>query len=274
MTGLKFTLRPGSVASARGIKRENAQVPIATTTIVIDGRDFALAPPAAASGCEVGASRPPAIVPMRMARNVPASTSALPPTSSLWRRCCGISEYLSGPKIVASTPNRKSTTSSDGMWPKYSATARRSSGPLPRIASGESAGSFRIVRELARDRGEQEERQDEKPLREVREHSPRRGDGRAEGDGDDQRVAKQVVVEGAEELREEERQEAAGPAVSTATLPRPGPVREDPSGLFRLSLSLAHQAPAFSVITWRLLLTVTPVCAIPSPASTSLPLPG
>ena len=185
-----------------------------TTMVTAAARCASLAPLAAAAAVvDVGASRPPAIVPMRMAMKVPASTSALPPTSSLWRRCCGISEYLSGPKMVASTPNRKITPSRIGTWPKYSATAAAAHQHHfrePRLA--DQPALLILVRELAGQCGEQEERQDEQTLRHVRQHAGVGGSGcRAEGDGYHHRIAKQVVVERAEKLREEERQEAAGP---------------------------------------------------------------
>ena len=64
----------------------------------------------------VGTSRPPAIVPTRIARNVPFSTSALPPTSSSGAAAAA-GAYLIGPKNVECTPIRKSRASSVGMCP-------------------------------------------------------------------------------------------------------------------------------------------------------------
>ena len=121
--GLKLILRPGSVASARGMAREHRYMSDRHGHHGHRGGEMRIAAARAPPSLEVGASRPPAMVPTRMAMKVPASTSALPPTSSLWRRCCGISEYLSGPKMVASTPNRKITPSRIETWPMYSATA-------------------------------------------------------------------------------------------------------------------------------------------------------
>ena len=45
-----------------------------------------------------------AILPSRIATNVPISTSPLPPTSSSLRRCCGRIAYLTGPNSVECTP--------------------------------------------------------------------------------------------------------------------------------------------------------------------------
>ena len=150
------------------------------------------------------------MVPTRMAMKVPASTSALPPTSSLWRRCCGISEYLSGPKMVASTPNRKITPSRIEIWPTYSATAPQHISTTSARRDWRISRLFSIfVRELAGQRGKQEERQDEQALRHVRQHAGIAGGRRAESDGHHHRVAEQVVVEGAEKLREKEWQEPA-----------------------------------------------------------------
>ena len=58
---------------------------------------------------------PPAIVPRRIARNVPASMSALPATSSSLRRCWGSSAYLIGPKTVECVPRQNNDVSSNGM---------------------------------------------------------------------------------------------------------------------------------------------------------------
>ena len=116
--GLKLTLSVGSVAEAGGMARAHRYMTTATATIVTAAARWASPPACAAtSAFGVGASSPPTIVPMRMARKVPASTSALPPTSSLWRRCCGMSEYLSGPNMVASTPIRKITESNAEISP-------------------------------------------------------------------------------------------------------------------------------------------------------------
>ncbi len=58
------------------------------------------------------ASRPPSRVPSRMATKVPASISALPPTSSSLFRCCGRIAYLTGPNSVECRPSRNSATKS------------------------------------------------------------------------------------------------------------------------------------------------------------------
>ena len=207
--GLKLTLRPGSVASARGMARAHRYMSTATATMVTAAARWA-SPPLAAAVVEVGASRPPAIVPTRMAMKVPASTSALPPTSSLWRRCCGISEYLSGPKMVASTPNRKITPSRIETWPTYSATAPQ------HISTTSAKRVWRISRLFSYlsaswpDNAENRKNgRMNKPCDTFASTPGVGGRCHAEGEGHHHRIAKQVVVEGAEELRKEERQEAA-----------------------------------------------------------------
>ena len=54
VNGLKLTLRPGSVASARGMKREHRYVPTATTTMATAATMFASLPPAARLAVAVG----------------------------------------------------------------------------------------------------------------------------------------------------------------------------------------------------------------------------
>ena len=142
--------------------------------------------------------------------NVPASTSALPPTSSLWRRCCGISEYLSGPKIVASTPSRNMSVNSVGTWPKYSAAA------APNISTTSARRVWRISRLFsylsaswpASAENRKNGRMNRPCARFESSAGVAGGRRRAERDGHHQRIAEQVVVERAEELREEKRQEA------------------------------------------------------------------
>ncbi len=53
--------------------------------------------------------RPPAMVPIRMARKVPASIRPLPPTSSSSPRWFGRMPYLTGPKNADCAPSRNST---------------------------------------------------------------------------------------------------------------------------------------------------------------------
>mgnify|MGYP003488679552 CR=1 FL=1 len=49
----------------------------------------------------IAANSGPAMVPSRMATNVPVSINALPPTSSVGARICGRMPYLTGPNMVA-----------------------------------------------------------------------------------------------------------------------------------------------------------------------------
>src|SRR3546814_16248548 len=67
-----------------------------------------------------------------------------------------------------------------------------------------------LVCKLAGGRGEQEERQHEEPAGDCHQHLALAGiRGKPEQDQDDQRILVEVIVEGAEELSNEERQEEA-----------------------------------------------------------------
>ena len=57
---------------------------------------------------------PPAMVPMRIARNVAPSTSALPAGSSAVSSFSGRMPYLTGPNSAATTPKRPSATNRIG----------------------------------------------------------------------------------------------------------------------------------------------------------------
>ena len=60
------------------------------------------------------ASTPPAKVPNKMARNVPASIKALPPTISLSCRCCGSSANFRGPNNVTCMPSTNRHNNNSG----------------------------------------------------------------------------------------------------------------------------------------------------------------
>ena len=72
---------------------------------------------------------PPAMVPTRMPRKVPASTSPLPATSSVSARWLGRMAYFSGLKNVAWTPNPNSTANSSGMLPSQNPAAASAISP-------------------------------------------------------------------------------------------------------------------------------------------------
>ena len=76
--------------------------------------------------CPRLASSPPHKVPTRIETKVPASTSALPPTSSSSRRCCGKMAYLTGPKKVDCKPSRKRQAISRGRLCSQKPAATRS----------------------------------------------------------------------------------------------------------------------------------------------------
>jgi hypothetical protein len=103
--GRQSMRRPGAAGRKAGIARLIAK-PIAATPI----KAVAIAPvlPAAASN-------PAASVPSRIARNVPISTNALPPTSSASSSTSGSRPYFAGAKKVECTPIRNSALSSTSM---------------------------------------------------------------------------------------------------------------------------------------------------------------
>ena len=75
-------------------------------------------------------SAPPATVPARMPRKVPASTSPLPATSSRSARWSGRIAYFSGPKNVECTPMPNSTANSSGMLPSRNPQAATAIRPI------------------------------------------------------------------------------------------------------------------------------------------------
>ena len=110
---------------------------------------------------------PPAMVPIRMARKVAPSTSALPAGSSAVSSFSGRMPYLTGPNSAATMPNRPSVTNRIG-------TECRKKPRAARPAIGISASLMRsatqrlvvAVGQLAAERREDEERRDEDDARE------------------------------------------------------------------------------------------------------------
>ena len=109
--GFQLSFNDGSVAGAAGIARLT-RYPMIARTIV-------------ATATTVGplgfnaTNTPPAIVPTRIATNVPDSTNALPPTSSSLARDCGMMAYFTGPKSVECKPIRNSEMKST---PRFAVT--------------------------------------------------------------------------------------------------------------------------------------------------------
>ncbi len=92
----------GEAASARGIPKLARNPRQATST---------MAAATTQAYCEEDIITPALMVPARIARKVPISTSALPPTSSLSRRCWGRIEYLTGPNSAECVPMANSAAS-------------------------------------------------------------------------------------------------------------------------------------------------------------------
>ncbi len=74
----------------------------------------AAATPTAISPAWTGDTSPPDNCPARIARNVPASISPVPPMISCGWRCCGRIEYLTGPNSDECTPIATTQPSSTG----------------------------------------------------------------------------------------------------------------------------------------------------------------
>ena len=72
----------------------------------------------------------PAMVPSRIATNVPICTMALPPTSSVASRCWGSTAYFSGPKKVDCVPSRNSAANSAGTLCEKSAMPASAATPI------------------------------------------------------------------------------------------------------------------------------------------------
>ena len=154
---------------------------------------------------------PPRIVPRRIARNVPASMSALPATSSSARRCCGSSAYLIGPKTVECVPRQKSEAKSSGTLPSHSPQApERHDADLGDLHHARDQRLVDPIGERARRAGEEKERRDEQGAGEHHERgrAEARLLGQTERHDDAECALQQVVVERAQELRDEERREA------------------------------------------------------------------
>ena len=100
--GFGLILSPGSGGGASGMPR------LLTKPAMAVARQPALIHTVPFS---IPASSPPHSVPMRMATKVPASISALPPTSSSVCRCCGRMAYFTGPNKVEWQPIKNSPKS-------------------------------------------------------------------------------------------------------------------------------------------------------------------
>ncbi len=99
--GLRVMARSGAAAPSLGISRANshdetASMPITSTTML--------------ALCASATAMPPAMVPIRMARKVAPSTSALPADSSAVSSFSGSMPYLSGPNSEARMPNSPSVS--------------------------------------------------------------------------------------------------------------------------------------------------------------------
>jgi hypothetical protein len=103
--GLRLITRSGAAGPEEGMLRANSQDETASARITHTTSSGLLAWETA---------MPPAIVPMRMARKVAPSTSALPAGSSAVASFSGRMPYLTGPNSDATIPNRPSATNGTG----------------------------------------------------------------------------------------------------------------------------------------------------------------
>ena len=95
-----LTLRSGAAAAARGIKKLAAHPASANPMRLAETTSIPRS---------VRINRPPAMVPARIAKKVPASIRPLPPISSSSARRSGRMPYFSGPKNVDWVPIRNRT---------------------------------------------------------------------------------------------------------------------------------------------------------------------
>ncbi len=116
--------RSGASEGARGIIRRAAMPP---------ARSAARRPRRSPGRRGSTNSAPPAMVPTRMPRKVPASTRPLPATSSSSARWLGRIAYFSGLKNVACTPRPNSTPNSSGMLPVRTPPRPAPSAPARRL---------------------------------------------------------------------------------------------------------------------------------------------
>src|SRR6202040_2516054 len=192
---------PRAAGVVGGIPQLVIQAASATATI---------SPATAAEPCRVAITMP-AIVPRRIAIKDPASTSALPSSSSSGARRSGRIAYLSGPKNAATTPITNSSASSTVALPARTPPAAASiTRDLDQLDQANQPRLVRLVRNLAGGRRAQEKRQHEEPGGE-RNHDLRRKLSRRirpVGDHQHQRVAQCIVVERRQELRREQRSKA------------------------------------------------------------------
>ena len=152
----------------------------------------------------------PAMVPKRIARNVPASTSALPSSRSSRPSRSGRIAYLSGPKNAASIPITNSSASiSAGALEQHRRGGDQHHRDLGGLDDADEPRLVERVGQLARGRRAQEERQDEEAARQRDQDAGRHASRhlRPVGQHQHQRVLQRVVVEGREELRREQRPE-------------------------------------------------------------------
>ena len=103
--GLAVMTRPGAAGPAVGISWANDHEATASARMM---------PTTISALPAVATAMPPAMVPIRIARNVAPSTRALPAGSSAVCSFSGRMPYLTGPNRAATTPNRPSATNRIG----------------------------------------------------------------------------------------------------------------------------------------------------------------
>ena len=193
-------LSPG----ADGMRKEATQA-------MTPARRWCRRAPGGPSRCNT--STPPNMVPSRMVTKVPSSISALPAISSLRFRYCGSTPYLIGPKKAAVVPARNSTHKMhEGVFKPQAGGAEDHGGEFEQL---DPAGEHRLVvlvGQLPGDSREQEIGQHEQGEARLHEEAgiPALLHRQIEGDENGDAVAQAIVVEGADGLGDEQRQEAAG----------------------------------------------------------------
>ena len=145
--------RPGAAGPATGMRWANAQEATASAMIT---------PTTSSALLASATAMPPAMVPMRIARKVAPSTSALPAASSAVSSFSGRMPYFSGPNSAAMTPKRPSADEQD--WHRVPEEADRRQAGDRDLGEPDPAGDARLVEavgQLPAERGQDEERGDE-----------------------------------------------------------------------------------------------------------------
>ena len=201
--GFQLIFRSGAPASARGMARLTRLPVIASATTAAAATTGPLSP----ASLKIS---PPKIMPTRIEIDVPISTRPLPPVSSSGFSTAGRIEYFTGPNSVDCTPVAEQRDQQhDHVLGQEADRRQRHDHDLHRRGDADQLRLLEFLGDLSGGRREQEVRQDEQRRCEIGvERALLGADAEVEQQADD-RLPIDVVVERAERLGGEERQETA-----------------------------------------------------------------